>query len=149
MLHYINSDTSSKIFIVGHSQGTIMSLAALTQTDIVEMVEAAAVLCPISYLEHVTAPLVLGMVAMHLDQGFNCIIFCYFNFSDVFINLVDSSCDGHVDCTDFLSSITGQNCCFNKTRIDFYLEYEPHPSSVKNLRHLFQSMLLYAFFQLQ
>lgn len=45
-----------------------MSLAALTQPDIVEMVEAAALLSPISYLEHVTAPLVLRMVAAHLDQ---------------------------------------------------------------------------------
>lgn len=45
-----------------------MSLAALTQPDIAEMVEAAALLCPISYLGHVNAPLVLRMVSMHLDQ---------------------------------------------------------------------------------
>lgn len=45
-----------------------MSLTAFTQPDIVEMVEAAALLCPISYLEHVTAPLVLRMVDVHLDQ---------------------------------------------------------------------------------
>ncbi|PON74717.1 Alpha/Beta hydrolase fold containing protein [Parasponia andersonii] len=32
----------------------------------------------------------------------------------------------------------GKNCCFNNSRVDFYLEYEPHPSSAKNLRHLFQ-----------
>ncbi|XP_017971739.1 PREDICTED: triacylglycerol lipase 1 [Theobroma cacao] len=139
MLHYINSVTSLKIFIVGHSQGTIMSLAALTQPDIVEMVEAAALLSPISYLEHVSAPLVLRMVAMHLDQMVLALGIHQLNFrSDVLVNLVESLCDGHVDCTDFLTSITGQNCCFNKTRMDFYLEYEPHPSSVKNLRHLFQ-----------
>ncbi|KAB1997432.1 hypothetical protein E1A91_D12G023000v1 [Gossypium mustelinum] len=139
MLHYIHAITSSKIFIVGHSQGTIMSLAALTQPDIVEMVEAAALLSPISYLEHVSAPLVLRMVAMHLDQMVLALGLHQLNFrSDVLVNLVDSLCDDHVDCTDFLSSITGQNCCFNKTRMNFYLEYEPHPSSVKNLRHLFQ-----------
>ncbi|KAK4594389.1 hypothetical protein RGQ29_018174 [Quercus rubra] len=45
-----------------------MSLAAFTQPDIVEMVEAAALLCPISYLVHVSAPFVLRMVNMHLDQ---------------------------------------------------------------------------------
>lgn len=37
--------------------------------------------------------------------------------------------------------IAGQNCCLNSSRVDNFLEYEPHPSSVKNLRHLFQSML--------
>ncbi|PPD83324.1 hypothetical protein GOBAR_DD19739 [Gossypium barbadense] len=107
MLHYIHAITSSKIFIVGHSQGTIMSLAALTQPDIVEMVEAAALLSPISYLEHVSAPLVLRMVAMHLDQMVLALGLHQLNFrSDVLVNLVDSLCDDHVDCTDFLSSIT-------------------------------------------
>ncbi|KAH9695341.1 triacylglycerol lipase 1 [Citrus sinensis] len=69
MICFINLKTSSKIFLVGHSQGTIVSLAALTQPDVVEMVEAAALLSPISYLDHITAPLVRRMVSMHLDQG--------------------------------------------------------------------------------
>ncbi|KAK6159302.1 hypothetical protein DH2020_006616 [Rehmannia glutinosa] len=43
-----------------------MSLAALTQPDIAKMVEAAALLCPISYLEHVTAPFVLRLVKIVL-----------------------------------------------------------------------------------
>nr|AAD25569.1 putative lysosomal acid lipase [Arabidopsis thaliana] len=90
MIQYLYSISNSKIFLVGHSQGTIMSFAALTQPHVAEMVEAAALLCPISYLDHVTAPLVERMVFMHLDQ------------------------------------------------IEYYLDYEPHPSSVKNIRHLFQ-----------
>lgn len=45
-----------------------MSLAAFTQPDIVKMVEAAAFLCPISYLKHVNAPFVLRMVNMYLDK---------------------------------------------------------------------------------
>lgn len=45
-----------------------MSLAALTQPNIANMVEAAALLCPISYLEHVTARFVLRLVKMHLDE---------------------------------------------------------------------------------
>lgn len=56
------------LFYLHSFQGTIISLAALTQPDIVEMVEAAALLSPISYLDHITAPLVLRMVSMHLDQ---------------------------------------------------------------------------------
>lgn len=45
-----------------------MSFAAFTQPDIVNMVEAAALLCPISYLDHITAPFVLRIVHMRLDQ---------------------------------------------------------------------------------
>ncbi|KAF2294619.1 hypothetical protein GH714_013782 [Hevea brasiliensis] len=138
MIHHIYSKTNSKTFVVGHSQGTIMSLAALTQPNIVEMVEAA-LLCPISYLEHISAPLVLRMVGLHLDQMVLAIGIHELNFrSKVLINLLDSICDGHVECDDFLTSMTGQNCCLNNSRVDKFLEYEPHPSSAKNLRHLFQ-----------
>jgi len=45
-----------------------MSLAAFTQPEIVKMVEAAALLCPISYLGHVSSPFVLRMVDMYLDR---------------------------------------------------------------------------------
>lgn len=50
-----------------------MTLAALTQPDIADLVEAAGFLCPISYLDHVTSRFVLEMVTMHIDQ---VILFC-------------------------------------------------------------------------
>ncbi|XP_042489343.1 triacylglycerol lipase 1-like [Macadamia integrifolia] len=141
MITYVYSITNSKIFFVGHSQGTIMALAAFTRPDIVEMVEAAALLCPISYLGHISAPFVLRMVSMHLDQMLLAIGVHQLNFrSDMGVQLMDSVCDGRIDCSNLLSSITGKNCCFNESRVDFYLQYEPHPSSSKNLNHLFQSM---------
>ncbi|KEH27929.1 lipase, putative [Medicago truncatula] len=37
----------------------------------------------------------------------------------------------------------GMNCCFNESRVTYYLEQEPHPSSSKSLNHLFQSMFHY------
>ncbi|XP_031383711.1 triacylglycerol lipase 1 isoform X2 [Punica granatum] len=139
MVHFINSTTGSKVFLVGHSQGTIMSLAALTQPDIAEMVEAAALLSPISYLGHITAPLVWRMVNMHVDQMIIAMGIHQLNFrSDFDVGIMDAICDGRIECNDLLTSITGKNCCFNNSRVDFYLEYEPHPSSSKNLRHLFQ-----------
>ncbi|CAI9286922.1 unnamed protein product [Lactuca saligna] len=139
MLSYINSKTSSKVFVVGHSQGTIMSLAAFTQPDIVSMVEAAALLSPISYLDHITSKLVLNLVHMYLDEALGLLGMHQLNLkSDILTNMIESACDGHLDCSDMLASITGENCCFNSSRVDVYLEYEPHPSSVKNLKHLFQ-----------
>ncbi|XP_012075971.1 triacylglycerol lipase 1 isoform X2 [Jatropha curcas] len=139
MIHHIYSTTNSKIFAVGHSQGTIMSLAALTQPNIADMVEAAALLCPISYLEHISAPLVLRMVGVHLDQMVQAMGIHQLNFrSQILINLLDSLCDGHFECNDLLTSITGHNCCLNSSHVALFFEYEPHPSSTKNLRHLFQ-----------
>ncbi|CAD6219961.1 unnamed protein product [Miscanthus lutarioriparius] len=140
MLSYVHTITQSKISYVGHSQGTIMGLAAFTMPEIVKMISSAALLCPISYLDHVSASFVLRAVAMHLDQMLVAMGIHQLNFrSDMGVQILDSLCDDeHLDCNDLLSSITGQNCCFNSSRIDYYLEYEPHPSSTKNLRHLFQ-----------
>ncbi|KAA0031334.1 triacylglycerol lipase 1 isoform X1 [Cucumis melo var. makuwa] len=139
MINYINSLTNRKIYIVGHSQGTIMSFAALTQPEIAKNVEAAALLSPISYLEHITAPLVRLMVDTHLDTIILASGFHELNFkSDWGTVLLDNLCDRLVNCINVLSSITGENCCLNRSRFDLFFEYEPHPSSAKNLHHLFQ-----------
>ncbi|KAK6159293.1 hypothetical protein DH2020_006607 [Rehmannia glutinosa] len=118
MIRYIYSVTNSKVLVVGHSQGTIMSLAALTQPDIAKMVEAAALLCPISYLEHVTAPFVLRLVKMRLDEvcsvpsGYSClemflvILKTVILSSNLGTSIMDMMCDGHMDCADMLYSIT-------------------------------------------
>ncbi|XP_062199289.1 triacylglycerol lipase 1 [Phragmites australis] len=140
MLRYVYTVTQSKILYVGHSQGTIMGLAAFTNPEIVKMISSAALLCPISYLDHVSASFVIRAVAMHLDQMLITMGIHQLNFrSDMGVQIVDSLCDDErLDCNNLLSAITGENCCFNSSRIDYYLEYEPHPSSTKNLRHLFQ-----------
>ncbi|KAH7835637.1 hypothetical protein Vadar_028228 [Vaccinium darrowii] len=139
MLQYVNSISNTAVFVVGHSQGTIMSLAAFTEPDIVKMVAGAALLCPITYLEHVSSPLVLRLVSMHLDQVILALGIHQLNFkSDILAEIVDSACDGHVDCNDLITSITGPNCCLNISQVDFFLEYEPHPTSSKNFNHLFQ-----------
>ncbi|CAA3003728.1 triacylglycerol lipase 1 [Olea europaea subsp. europaea] len=142
MIRYVYTVTNSRVFVIGYSQGTIISLAAFTEPDTVQMVGAAALLCPITYLNHMTARLPLRLVKMHLTQVLLAVGIHELNFkSDWGTRIMEMMCDRHVDCGDLLSSITGKNCCFNSSRIDFYLEYEPHPSSTKNLNHLFQSML--------
>uniref|UniRef100_A0ACD5XQL1 Uncharacterized protein n=1 Tax=Avena sativa TaxID=4498 RepID=A0ACD5XQL1_AVESA len=140
MLSYVYTVRQSKILYVGHSQGTIMGLAAFSLPEIAKMISSAALLCPITYLDHVSARFVLRAVAMHLDQMLLTMGIHQLNFrSDMGVQIVDSLCDdGHVDCNSLLSAITGENCCFNGSRVDYYLEYEPHPSSTKNLHHLFE-----------
>ncbi|XP_020582719.1 triacylglycerol lipase 1 [Phalaenopsis equestris] len=139
MLSYIKTETSSKVLYIGHSQGTIMAFAAFTIPDIVKMVEAAALLCPISYLNHISSNFVIRAVGMHLDQMLLSVGIHQLNLrSNIGVQILDSLCDGHVDCGNLLGAITGDNCCFNASRVEYYLEYEPHSTSTKNLHHLFQ-----------
>ncbi|CAJ1977400.1 unnamed protein product [Sphenostylis stenocarpa] len=107
MINYINLVTNSKIFVVGHSQGTIISFAAFTQPEIVEKVEAAALLSPISYLDHISAPFVLRMVKMHIDQMILSMGVHKLNFkSEWGANLLVSLCDTRLSCNGMLSTIT-------------------------------------------
>jgi len=140
MIEFIYSVTGSKVFYVGHSQGTIMAFAAFTQPEVVNMVAAAALLSPISYLNHITSSFARAAVNLHLDQIMSSMGLHQINFrSNIGVQLVDYVCASEeANCGDLLTSITGPNCCFNSSRIDFYLEYEPHPSSTKNIKHLFQ-----------
>lgn len=55
-------------FFLVYLQGTIMGLASFTMPETVEMVQAAALLCPISYLNHISSSLILTAVNLHLDQ---------------------------------------------------------------------------------
>ncbi|XP_021308772.1 uncharacterized protein LOC8063854 isoform X1 [Sorghum bicolor] len=109
MLSYVYTITQSKISYVGHSQGTIMGLAAFTMPEIVKMISSAVLLCPISYLDHISASFVLRAVAMHLDQMLVAMGIHQLNFrSDMGVQILDSLCDDeHLDCNDLLSSITG------------------------------------------
>ncbi|KAL5561312.1 hypothetical protein UlMin_031059 [Ulmus minor] len=148
MISFISSTMMSKVSVVGHSQGTIISLAALTQSDIAEMVEAAALLSPISFLGHISSQFVLRMVSMHLDEMILAMGIHQLNFRSKWgVNLMDSVCAGHLNCSDLLTSITGKNCCFNDSLVDYYLGFEPHPSSVKNVHHLFQMIRTDTFAQ--
>ncbi|OQU89059.1 uncharacterized protein LOC8063854 isoform X3 [Sorghum bicolor] len=108
MLSYVYTITQSKISYVGHSQGTIMGLAAFTMPEIVKMISSAVLLCPISYLDHISASFVLRAVAMHLDQMLVAMGIHQLNFrSDMGVQILDSLCDDeHLDCNDLLSSIT-------------------------------------------
>ncbi|KAL8108248.1 hypothetical protein AgCh_024626 [Apium graveolens] len=79
-----------------------MSLAAFTQPEIVKMVAAAALLIPISYLDHITSPFVRDMITA--DLGIHQLNFK----SDFGTRVMDMMCDPNVDCGDLLDSITGR-----------------------------------------
>lgn len=49
-----------------------MALAAFTMPNVVRMIESAALLCPISYLDHINSSFVLRAVGLHLDQVIHC-----------------------------------------------------------------------------
>lgn len=140
MLGLVYNVTKSQIYYVGHSQGTIMAFAAFTEPRVMKMIAAAALLSPIAFLSNITSPFARAAVNMHLDQFAKSVGVHQLNLRSEFaVEIVDRVCASkEVNCGDLLTSITGPNCCFNDSRISYYLKFEPHPSSTKNIEHLFQ-----------
>eukprot|EP00250_Pteridium_aquilinum_P026771 c33565_g1_i1 orf=187-1359(+) len=139
MLELVHNETQSQVYYVGHSQGTIMAFAAFTEPRVINMIAAAALLSPIAFLSNITSPFARAAVNLHVDQFAKSVGVNQLNLRSEFaVEMVDRVCASGVNCGDLLTSITGPNCCFNDSRISYYLKFEPHPSSTKNLEHLFQ-----------
>lgn len=140
MLELVCNVTKSQVYYVGHSQGTIMAFAAFTQPRVMKMIAAAALLSPIAFLGNITSQFALAAAHMHLDQVINDMGVQEINLrSDFAVDIADLVCSSSkLNCGDLIASITGPSCCFNNSRIPIYLKFEPHPSSTKNMKHLFQ-----------
>ncbi|WOH04775.1 hypothetical protein DCAR_0624187 [Daucus carota subsp. sativus] len=127
MLNYVNNITNSKVFVIGHSQGTLMSIVGFTNKESANKVEGAAFLCPIAYLHWVEVPIVRMAVLLHIDQV------------AVGTDIMRRLCRGDSDyCKNLVRSLTGENCCFDIHKVNDYLRYGPQPTSTRNLAHLAQ-----------
>ncbi|BBN12384.1 lysosomal acid lipase/cholesteryl ester hydrolase [Marchantia polymorpha subsp. ruderalis] len=140
MLEFVYKITGRKVLYVGHSQGTIMGLAAFTQDKVGEFVAAAALLSPITYLNHINSAFLNVAAHYYIEKMVKTMGVHEFNLrNELGVELVDRVCASPiVDCGNLLAALTGPNCCFNESRIPYYLQYEPHSTSLKNLAHLAQ-----------
>ncbi|XP_060190082.1 triacylglycerol lipase 2-like isoform X2 [Lycium barbarum] len=139
VIDHIFTQTKQKIHYVGHSQGTLIALASFSEGRLIDKVKSAALLCPIAYLSHITTP--LGNIAARSLLGeFMTFGLAEFNpRSKPVLEFVKLLCAAPgVDCYDLLTAITGKNCCLNSSTVQMSLEYEPQPTSTKNLVNLAQ-----------
>lgn len=142
MVGYVQRATASPVYYVGHSQGTMMALAAMSdsETGVSDMVKAAVLLAPIAYMQHMKSQLLSVSVDLMLDKIIGIFGTREFNLNnEVGEKLLDLACaEPNVFCNDLLRAYTGPDCCFNNSRALYYLQWEPQSTSTKNLQHLAQ-----------
>ncbi|MCD9558959.1 hypothetical protein HAX54_016668 [Datura stramonium] len=142
VVNLVYKQTGQKIHYVGHSLGTLIALASFSEGRQIDKIKSAALLSPIAYLSHMTTP--LGVVAARSFLGEITTIFGLSEFnprSAPVSKFVNALCaQPGVDCYDFLTAITGKNCCLNASTVDFFLKNEPQPTSTKNFVHLAQTV---------
>uniref|UniRef100_A0A7C8ZQD6 Triacylglycerol lipase n=1 Tax=Opuntia streptacantha TaxID=393608 RepID=A0A7C8ZQD6_OPUST len=129
MLHY-----------VGHSQGTLIALAAFSQWQLLDKVKSAGLLSPVAYLSRITSPLARDAVDNFLSE------LLYWSGLHQFeprgqavTSLLKEICKKPgIECTDLFTSFTGENCCLSTAIVNTFLEHEPQSTATKNMIHLAQ-----------
>ncbi|XP_073153777.1 triacylglycerol lipase 2-like [Henckelia pumila] len=134
--------SGQKIHYVGHSLGTLMALASLSEGKHVDKMRSVALLSPIAYLSHMTT--VLGAVSAKVFVGEITKLFGLAEFNpkgEPVANFLKVVCaDPIVNCYDLLTALTGKNCCLNASTVELFLRNEPQSTSTKNLVHLAQTV---------
>ncbi|KAA8526557.1 hypothetical protein F0562_008240 [Nyssa sinensis] len=137
---YVHDQTGQKLHYVGHSLGTLIALASFSQGQLYTMLSSAALLSPVAYAGQMTSPLATNAANNFIAEALYWLGLHEFNpRGESVIKLLNSICKKPgVDCTNLLTSFTGQNCCLNVSVVGVFLEHEPQPTSTKNMVHLAQ-----------
>ncbi|KAL3754430.1 hypothetical protein ACJRO7_001635 [Eucalyptus globulus] len=140
VFNYVYDQTAQKLHYVGHSQGTLMALAAFSREQFLVMLRAAVLLSPIAYIGQMTSPIAKSAVENFLAEAlYQLGVYEFDPRGDAVVKLLQDICQKTgVDCTYLLTSFTGPNCCLNSTIVNVFLDHEPQPTSTKNLIHLAQ-----------
>ncbi|KAL8551325.1 hypothetical protein ACS0TY_000421 [Phlomoides rotata] len=142
IIGFIFKQTGSQIHYVGHSMGTLMALASLSERKL-NNVKSAALLSPIAYLSNVRSDIaVVGARAFIGELG---AIFGLAEFNpkgDHEAKFFEFLCALlKVDCNDLkTTAITGKNCCLNESIAQNFIRKDPQPTSTRNLVHLSQAI---------
>ncbi|GER47492.1 lipase, partial [Striga asiatica] len=139
---FVVNQTGQKMHYIGHSMGTLIALASLSEGNLTDKVRSAALLSPIAYLSHMTTD--IGNIGAKAFLGEIAHMFGLAEFdpqdqaADDFVNVLRLATG--IDWNDLSSDLTGSNCCLNSSTADFFLKNELQSTSTKNLVHFSQTV---------
>ncbi|KAK2442547.1 triacylglycerol lipase [Trifolium repens] len=140
LVQYVYNQTGQKMHYTGHSQGTLIAFAALSQGKFSDMWRSAALLSPIAHMTLIPSMLTRAAADLFLANDIYWLgIHEFFPYENVAMKLLEGICNTlDLNCGQILPLITGPNCCINSSRTNFYLSYEPQNTATKNLIHFSQ-----------
>ncbi|KAG6748710.1 hypothetical protein POTOM_048644 [Populus tomentosa] len=105
---YVHDQTGQNLHYVGHSQGTLIALAAFSQGKLLNMLRSAVLLCPVAYLNHLTSPFARGLVDLFVAEDLYWLGQHEFSLRGPVVNklLEDICIMPGIDCSDLLTAIT-------------------------------------------
>jgi len=142
-INYILARTGqSKISYIGHSEGTIQAFAGLiTQPALADKLHVYIGLAPVAYVNHISLELLTALAKLKLEYVVELLGFHEFYLIDAIHKLLPFACEYFPqDCVFGGSFFYGTDSFLNASRLDFYTDYEPFPTSVQNIVHWAQGV---------
>ncbi|CAI5463568.1 unnamed protein product [Closterium sp. Yama58-4] len=130
-----------QVFYVGHSQGTLTFLSALTAGYLPPATVAAAfLLAPVTSLAHLSSPIAHEAAKLDLDRLVRATRLHEFSLRNALGELVVATAcaSPRINCSSLLSAFTGPNCCIDIRHFAKLVPWFPLASSVKNMAHFGQ-----------
>ncbi|CAN0924652.1 Triacylglycerol lipase 2 [Linum grandiflorum] len=142
IVDHIYKVTGQKIHYVGHSMGTLIVLASLSERHLVDKLKSTVLLCPIAYSSHMKAQLAIIAAKAFLGEIGEMFGLAEFNPKEKpVVDFIDILCHiGGLNCYDLMATCTGKNCCLNTSTVDLFMKHEPQSTSLKNLVHFSQTV---------
>ncbi|XP_071727114.1 triacylglycerol lipase 2-like [Rutidosis leptorrhynchoides] len=139
-IQFVHNKTGQNLHYVGHSLGTLIAFSAFSKDQTLSLLRSAVLLSPIAYLGRMSSTLARAGADAFLGEDLYWLGLHEFaprgkavaDLMSVICHMPDN------DCSNLMTSFTGQNCCVNSSMTDKFLEHEPQSTSTKNMIHLAQ-----------
>jgi len=126
----------------GHSEGTIQAFAGfISNHTLASRVNVYLALAPVAFVKYVRGILLQAMAKLDTDDLFELLGVEEFYPPNVIDKLLPGYCDLFPQlCAFDVDLVCGPTTFLNDSRVGYYLDYEPNPTSVKNMAHWAQGV---------
>jgi pimeloyl-ACP methyl ester carboxylesterase len=137
----LNTTKQSKLFYIGHSQGTMMGFGGYADPNLASKIRLFVALAPVAYVANIEASLLKYLANFNADELLIFLGQTEFGGSTPFLeNLLSLLCEIDTNlCSTSMCAVMGcdpQN--WNNTRWPVYAHHDPAGTSVKNIIHFAQ-----------
>jgi pimeloyl-ACP methyl ester carboxylesterase len=142
-IEYVLQQTGqSKLTYIGHSEGTIVAFAALSQTpSLSKYINLYIAMAPVAYVQYVESTLLKALALLDVDEIFELLDDKSFYLPGVIDKILPDVCTITPGLCKFaVDLVAGPTTFFNESREDYYLKYFPATTSVKNMAHWSQGI---------
>jgi len=143
MVDYVSTNSQfSKIHYIGHSEGTIQAFAGLcTDSKTADKLHVFIGLAPVAYVGGITVELFTLLAKLDADDILRLLGVNEFFLPDIAHRFLPEICKITPGLCDYGGAIFyGKDSYLNESRLDYYTDYEPFPTSTKNIVHWAQGV---------